>query len=94
MGLLPCVEGSQILKRLVTHQEEGTQQLEPLFWELACQFLQLLSIYVILASKAGHRKGKQCRDEEELKGSNSAPSQAVLTYEASTLTVWRCLCAL
>lgn len=30
-------------------------------------------------------KGKQCRDEEELKGSNSAPSQAVLICEASTL---------
>lgn len=38
-------------------------------------------------------KGKQCRDEEELKGSNSAPSQAVLICEASTLSAWRCLCA-
>lgn len=38
-------------------------------------------------------KGKQCRDEEEVKGSNSAPSQAVLVSEASTLTAWRCLCA-
>lgn len=38
-------------------------------------------------------KGKQCRDEEELKGPNSAPSQAVLIHEASALTAWGCLCA-
>lgn len=68
MGLLPCGERSQISKRSVTHQEEGTQQLEPLAWESSCQFLEL-SIHVIIASKAGHRKEKQCRDEEELKGS-------------------------
>lgn len=29
----------------------------------------------------------------DLKGSNSALSQAVLIYEASALTAWRCLCA-